>query len=94
MIKTLSSAIITITAHEKPYGNKAKHSTAGESIFRISQSVINNVKDTTGTLIKPTPKSEELSMMNILSALVLVVFFENVCSNKPLEITITKAVNG
>ena len=58
------------------------------------QSVINNIKDTTGTLIKPTPKSEELSIINILSALVLVVFFENVCSNKPLEITIIKAVNG
>ena len=51
------------------------------------------MSDTTGTPIEPTPKSEELSIINILSALVLVVFFENVCSNKPLEIT-TKAVNG
>ena len=51
------------------------------------------MSDTTGTPIKPTPKSEELGIINILSALVLVVFFENVCSNKPLEVT-TKAVNG
>ena len=46
-----------------------------------------------GILNKPTPTSEQLKMMKILSALVLHLFLKSLCNNRPFDVTIANAVN-
>lgn len=46
-------------------------------MHRASKFLINNGKELVGTLDKPTPISEQLSIMNIVSALVLSFFFKS-----------------
>ena len=54
---------------------------------------MNNGKDIIGTLSKPTPISEQLNIINILSALVLLLFLKSLWSNTPLDATMANAAN-
>ena len=65
----------------------------GENVHRSSQSLRNKGKEVTGTLNKPTPISEQLSIIKTLSALDLDFLFKSALSSAPFEIMITNAVN-
>ena len=58
-------------------GHKQKKVNTQENIHRTSKSRINKGNEFTGTLSKPTQMSEQLSIMKILSALVLCLFFKS-----------------
>ena len=53
---------------------------------------MNNDKEFMGTLNKPTPVSQQLSMIKTLSALVLSFFLKSLFNKTLFEITITNAV--
>ena len=53
---------------------------------------MNNGKEMIGILNNPTPISEQLRMIKILSALVLYLFLKSFHSNAPFEIIIANAV--
>ena len=53
----------------------------------------NSCKDISGILNEPTPISEQLNMIKILSVLVFCFFFDSLYSNTAFEVTIANAVN-
>ena len=82
-----------ISIVEKVNGKGIKNSKSKNNILPATKSHVNNSKDIIGILNKPTPVSEQLSMTNILSALVFGFFFKSLCSNTTFEVMMANAVN-
>ena len=71
---------------------QVKKRKSGENLHKRCHSFMNNDKELIGTLKKPTPTSEQLSMKKKISALVLSFFLKSLFSKTLFEIKITNAV--
>lgn len=76
--------IITMV-HENMYGQQRKKFIAGEIIHITSKCFVKSGNDTNGIENKPTPTSDEVTIMKSLSGLVLRFLHINACKSKTVE---------